>query len=85
MARVEWLSDQSLGVVDRKIPKSLSTWLSQYNSAVVLAMALYSGSVEEQEIVACFLPLQLMGLYHKKTKKPIVESLSEGSPTQSES
>ena len=49
------------------------------------ARARYSDSVEDPEIVSCFLALQVMGLEPKYTIKLVVERRSYGSPTQSES
>ena len=45
-----------------KTPRSFNTWQSHESSAVVVAKALYSGLVEDLEIVSCFLALQVMGL-----------------------
>jgi hypothetical protein len=53
-------------------------------SAIVLAIALYSASVEDLDTVACFLELQDIRLEPKKTHNPPVDRLSSGQPAQSE-
>ena len=58
---------------------------SHDNSAAVVANAQYSAYVEERDTVLCFLADQEMGLGPRKTSKPVVERLSEGSPAQSAS
>jgi hypothetical protein len=46
---------------------------------------LYSASVLEQDIVACFLAVQDIILLQKNTTKPPVDRLSSGHPAQSPS
>ena len=50
MARVETLSYHKMGGLWRK---TSNTWI-QHNSVAKEARALYSASVEDQEIVGCF-------------------------------
>ena len=58
---------------------------SQESSAAEIANALYSASVEDRDIVFCFLADHEMGLGPRNTNNPVVERLSVGSPAQSAS
>ena len=49
------------------------------------ASARYSASVDDRETVDCFLEDQEIGLEPRKTKMPVVDFLSDGSPAQSAS
>ena len=49
------------------------------------ASARYSASVDDREIVDCFLEDQEIGLEPRKTKMLVVDFLSDGSPAQSTS
>ena len=51
-------------------------------SAIVVAKARYSATVEEQDTVAYFFADQGMGHGPRKTRRPIVERRSVGSPAQ---
>ena len=55
---------------------------SQDNLAAMVAKVWYSDSVEEWDTVFCFLTNQEMGFGPRKTSRPIVERLLEGSPAQ---
>ena len=59
IAKAETLLHQSLGSVERKMPKSFKSWRGQHSSAAVEANAPYLDFVEERETVSCFLALQV--------------------------
>ena len=59
---------------------SLKRIRSQDTSVAVVAKAQYSASVEDRATVVCFLDDQEMGEGPRKTKRPMVERRSEGSP-----
>ena len=59
---------------------SLKRMRSQDTSAVVVARARYSASVEERATVVYFLEDQEIGEGPRNTRRPIVERRSEGSP-----
>jgi hypothetical protein len=66
-ARVESLSDQRIGGLGRKIPKSLRTIRIHKSSDVVEARLRYSASVDERDTVFCFFETQVMGVEPRKT------------------
>ena len=55
MASVETLSHQRIGVWERKMPRSLRSVRIQQSSVEAMARALYSNSMDDLEIVGCFL------------------------------
>jgi len=59
IAKVKTLLHQSLGGVERKMPKSFKSWRGQHDLVAVEANARYSDFVEERETVSCFLALQV--------------------------
>ena len=74
-----------VGGESRKMPRSLRIIQTQERSVVQFASARYSASVEEREHVGYFLDYQVIGLWPKKTIRPVVEQRSIRSPAQSES
>jgi len=69
-----------MGAVGRETPSSLSKDWSQHKSAAVLAKALYSDSVLEQETVGCFLELQERRLLPMKMQNPDVDLIWAARP-----
>ena len=59
--------------------------MSHVNSAAVLAIAQYSASVLEREIVGCFLAHQEIMFRLKNVQNPIVDCLVVRQPSQSKS
>jgi hypothetical protein len=55
------------------------------SSAALTVNARYSASVEDLEIVGCFLEAQVRRLLPRKIRKPVVDLRSTGLPTQLES
>ena len=82
IAKALILSHHRKGGVERKIPKSLRNIRIQYNSATVEAKALYSASVDDLDIVDCFLADHVMGQFLKNTTMPEMDLRSTGSPAQ---
>ena len=64
---------------------SLRSELTQINSDVALAIALYSASVLDLETVTCFFELQEMRFVPRYMRNPLVERRSRESPAQSAS
>ena len=67
------------------MPKSLSRKVNQVISAVAWAIARYSASELDRDIVLCFFAHQDMMLDSKKVQYPVVERRIIGHPAQSAS
>lgn len=66
-------------------PSSLSSDCIHMISAVIFAKTLYSDSVLDLEMVACFIELHVTRLEPRKIAKPLIERLSPEHPAQSAS
>lgn len=71
-----WLSQNKLLVVTCFSPISVSTFLSFKAYALVDVSEIYSASVEDNTIVACFLELHVINLDPKKKHYPLMEFMS---------
>lgn len=63
-------------------PRSFSNTDNQVNSHVVRAMALYSASAEDLEIIDCFLDLPEIGDFLKKMQYHMVDRRDTGHEAQ---
>jgi len=78
------LSQNKTSMLGNEMCKKANNCFIQSNSAEVNDKGRYSALVEDRETVFCFLEDHEIGLLPKKTTKPVVDFLSLGSPTQSE-
>ena len=85
MCMVAWLSQKSKVEVDKEIWKSVNNCQSHNNSLAVAAIALYSASAEEWDIVDYFLDFHETNESPRKTRKPVVDFLESEQDAQSAS
>lgn len=67
------------------IVNSVSNLCNQVSSPTTFLSDLYSASVDDKEMVSCFLDFQLIGLFPSKTKYPLTDLLEYVQEAQSES
>lgn len=75
------LSHQITGLATSGRRNYFKSMSNQQSSAVVEVKLLYLASAEERATVHCFFAVHIMGLALIQTQKPIVDFLSNTSPT----
>lgn len=85
MGKAVWLSQLSHIGPLCKIPRSKSKVLSHLSSQVIVAIERYFASIEECDMVCCFLVFQEMGECPKNINQPVIKHRVRGQPAQSES